>query len=320
MPYLFVHFREKTTPDGEQVYFSLSRDGFAWEEVNGGAPVLWAYYETKGVRDFTVTRLKNGRFVILATDLSLAYGTREHKQNFWETISTQGSTCLSLWESENLTDWSEQRLVKIGLPTMGCVWAPDVIYDPEHDDYVIHFSASDASDGYREKGIWYVRTRDFVTFTTPQILYKKPGFDIIDSAMNEEDGLYYLFLKVAPSGEKTHIELRCAPSVTGDFTPVPGFEESLSSLEKGLYEAPTALSLPDGRWVLFLDFYGARGSAQGYVPFLAPSLRSGAFTRAEKDFSFPYRFKHGTVLPISEEEYERIKAHDWSDRGYERID
>ena len=29
--YLFVHFREKTTPDGEQVYFALSRDGFRWE-------------------------------------------------------------------------------------------------------------------------------------------------------------------------------------------------------------------------------------------------------------------------------------------------
>ena len=42
--YLFVHFREKTTPDGEQVYFGVSKDGFNWEEVNGGAPVLWAYY------------------------------------------------------------------------------------------------------------------------------------------------------------------------------------------------------------------------------------------------------------------------------------
>lgn len=26
--YLFVHFREKTTPAGEQVYFGISRDGF----------------------------------------------------------------------------------------------------------------------------------------------------------------------------------------------------------------------------------------------------------------------------------------------------
>ena len=46
--YLFVHFREKTTPDGEQVYFDISRDGFHWEAVNDGAPVLWAYYGDKG--------------------------------------------------------------------------------------------------------------------------------------------------------------------------------------------------------------------------------------------------------------------------------
>lgn len=56
--YLFVHFREKTTPDGEQVYFGVSKDGFNWEEVNGGAPVLWAYYGDKGVRDFTVVAAK----------------------------------------------------------------------------------------------------------------------------------------------------------------------------------------------------------------------------------------------------------------------
>lgn len=36
--YLFVHFREKTTPDGEQVYFGISRDDFHWEAVNDGAP------------------------------------------------------------------------------------------------------------------------------------------------------------------------------------------------------------------------------------------------------------------------------------------
>ena len=79
--YLFVHFREKTTPDGEQVYFGLSRDGYHWEPVNGGAPVLWAYYGDKGVRDFTIIRCKeNGKFYIIATDLSLAYGMRNQYQ------------------------------------------------------------------------------------------------------------------------------------------------------------------------------------------------------------------------------------------------
>ena len=67
MPYLFVHFREKTTPDGEQVYFGVSKDGFYWEEINHGLPVLWAYYGDKGVRDFTITRCKQtGTFYIFA--------------------------------------------------------------------------------------------------------------------------------------------------------------------------------------------------------------------------------------------------------------
>lgn len=38
--YLFVHFREKTSPDGEQVHFAISRDGFHWQALNGGHPIL----------------------------------------------------------------------------------------------------------------------------------------------------------------------------------------------------------------------------------------------------------------------------------------
>lgn len=54
--YLFVHFREKTSPDGEQVHFAVSRDGFHWQALNGGHPVLWAYYGDRGVRDMTIIR------------------------------------------------------------------------------------------------------------------------------------------------------------------------------------------------------------------------------------------------------------------------
>lgn len=56
--YLFVHFRQKDTPDGEQIYFSISKDGYYWEEVNGGLPVLWCDKGEKGARDFTIVREK----------------------------------------------------------------------------------------------------------------------------------------------------------------------------------------------------------------------------------------------------------------------
>ena len=41
-------------------------------------------------------------------------------------------------------------------------------------------------------------------------------------------------------------------------------------------------------------------------------MKSGEFIRSDAKFSFPYGFKHGTILPITEEEYDRMKAHDWN--------
>ena len=52
------------------------------------------------------------------------------------------------------------------------------------------------------------------------------------------------------------------------------------------------------------------------MPFVADSLADGRFVRSDASFDFPYGFKHGTILTISMEEYQRIKEHDWSDKGY----
>lgn len=314
--YLFVHFKEKTTPDGEQMYFGLSRDGLHWEDVGGGNPVLWCYYGTKGARDFTIVRDRiGGRFVILATDLSVAYGMRQYgQQNFWEMAGNHGSACLSIWESEDLVNWSEQRLIDFSGNGFGCVWAPDVIFDEQQQNYVLHWSSGIPADGTGKKRIYYSRTADFKQFTRPEILYGPESDDVIDSAMYEEDGKYYLFVKSYGPDSHGVIEL-CSDSITGPFARVKGYHlhEAADSTK---YEAPTCLRLPDGRWCLFLDYYGAAGAAQGYVPFIADSLAQGNFVRSDAECSFPYRFKHGTVLPITEEEYERIKTHDWSDKGY----
>ena len=82
----------------------------------------------------------------------------------------------------------------------------------------------------------------------------------------------------------------------------------MEELEAGLYEAPTAFRTADGKWCLMLDYYGCEAEGQGYVPFLADSLESGRFVRSDAAFSFPYGFKHGTVLQITDEEYERLKG------------
>ncbi len=310
--YLFVHFRETTTPDGEQVYFSLSRDGFTWESLNDGKPVLWAYYGDHGVRDMTVVRDKErGKIHIFATDLSLAYGMRGKYAHSWKNITENGSKCLAHWVSEDLVRWSEEELIPLCDETFGCVWAPDVLRDPEKGDYILHWSSPLLRDGRRTMAIWYSRTADFRAWTKPAVLYSKEDAGVIDSAMYEENGRFYLFVKSDRNPER--VMLLSAKNPTGPFTRTEAFDEAMRDVAEGKYEAPTAVRLEDGRWCLFLDYYGVRGAGQGYVPFIASSLEKADFARSDRAFSFPFGFKHGTILPISEEEYGRMKAYDWTD-------
>lgn len=308
MAYLFVHFKEKKTPDGEQVYFALSTDGFHWEQVNNGNPVLESTLGEKGVRDHTIVRAANGKFYIFSTDLSLANCFHTKYKGSWNNISIEGSKHLALWESEDLVNWSDQRLIKLGDEPFGCVWAPDVIYDPEQEDYVLHWSSAHASNGYGHKSIYYSRTRDFESFTPPQLLCRKEDSGIIDSAIYEENGYFYRFLK--SEANPATIILEKGSSITGGaYTRVEAFDIEMAKLQQGVYEAPTAFKLGSGQWCLMLDFYGAQGEGQGYVPFISDSLESGRFMRSDESFSFPYGFKHGTVLTVTTDEYDRIKMH-----------
>ena len=304
--YLFVHFKEKKTPDGEQVYYALSTDGFNWEQVNGGQPVLWSEKGDKGVRDHTIVRTKNGKFYILATDLSLANCLNTKYKGNWENIVREGSKCLSLWESDDLLNWSEQRMIELGDEDFGCLWAPDVIYDHINKDYVIHWSSAHASTNFGHKAIYYSRTKDFESFTKPQLLYRKEDSGVIDSAIYEENGMYYRFLK---SESNPHgIILQKGETLTGEYATIEAFNGEMAKLGHTAYEAPTAYKLTNGKWCLMLDFFGVEGEGQGYVPFIADEIDSGLFIRSDESFSFPYRFKHGTVLSITMEEYNRIKS------------
>ncbi|OMD53569.1 1,4-beta-xylanase [Paenibacillus borealis] len=303
--YLFVHFKEKKTPDGEQVYFALSTDGFNWEAVNGEQPVLWSNLGEKGVRDHTIIRTHNGKFYILATDLSLANCFHTKYKGDWSNIGRDASKCLSLWESDDLVNWSDQRMIELGDTDFGCLWAPDVIYDYQNEDYVIHWSSSHASNNYGDKAIYYTRTKDFDSFSEPRMLCRKDGSGIIDSAIYEENGMYYRFLKseANPAG----IILQKGSTLTGEYTRIEAFDEEMAKLGHSAYEAPTAFKLSNGKWCLMLDFFGVEGEGQGYVPFIADEIDTGRFIRSDESFSFPYGFKHGTVLAITMEEYNRIK-------------
>lgn len=309
LAYLFVHFKEKNTPDGEQVYFALSQDGFHWEALNEGNPVLMSNIGEQGVRDCTICRIKDGRYIIIATDLSLARNFNTKYKGSWNEVSLHGSRNLILWESSDLIHWSDPKQIGFHQEPFGCLWAPDIIFDPKEENYLLHWSSSHAANNYGPKKIYYSRTKDFCNFTSPLVLYEKQGSDIIDSAMYEEGGLYYLFVK--SDSDPNTIMLLAADSITGPFYPVPAFAKEMKKLEQGQYEAPTAFRTEDDRWCLFLDFYGTVKEKQGYVPFIANQMADGYFIRSDEAFSFPYGFKHGTVLTLTPAEYHLLKNADF---------
>lgn len=315
--YLFVHFKEKRTPEGEQIYFGLSKGGYNWEAVNGGQPVLWAMLGEKGVRDATITRSDNGKFYIIATDLSLSYCMKPKYNNSWKNVQLNGSNCLMMWESEDLVHWSPEYELPVREPGSGCCWAPDIIQDKKTGEYIIHWSSPNPEHDMH-MCIYYTKTKDFKSFTPAKILYQKEDSGVIDSCMVEENGMFYLWVKSDknPCG----VIMLKSDCITGPFERMYQFDEEMSGLTggSGAYEAPTACKVEDGSWNLMLDFFGVKGAGQGYVPFHAKDISKGVFKRADGDFKYPYGFKHGTILAISEEEYNRIKEFDFEAEGFNR--
>ncbi|HSK68617.1 MAG TPA: glycoside hydrolase family 43 protein [Candidatus Limnocylindria bacterium] len=308
--WLFVHFREKKTPDGEQVHFAVSGDGLRWQALNGGRPVLWSYRGDLGVRDMCVLRCHDGLFRLFATDLSLAYGMPGKYQGSWDNVARRGSDCLMCWESADLVHWGKQGELRFPGTGFGCMWAPDCVKNDESGEYLLSWSSTRRGEG-KPHDVWYSLTRDFREWSAPRVLLEGPA---IDSAMVQEGGVWYLFVKggTNPAG----VTMLRGESFTGPFLPLQGGVRGLPEAEAAWYEAPAVYRLPDGRWVLMLDYYGVPGKGQGYVPFLAGTLADGRFTRAQEGFSFPYGFKHGTVMPITPEEFGRLLAvGEWPEEG-----
>ena len=63
------------------------------------------------------------------------------------------------------------------------------------------------------------------------MIYRKPDSSIIDSAMYEEKGKFYLFVKSSPNPD--NLLLLVSDHVNGKFERVEGFDDSMGAQTKG---------------------------------------------------------------------------------------
>ena len=297
--YLFVTFKGEQTPLTEQIYFAASQDGRHWDALNGAQPALVSTLGEKGVRDPFLLRAHNGKkFYLLATDLSI------NLNGDWGRAVHAGSKSLVIWESKDLAHWSEPRLVRVAPDDAGCTWAPEAVYDETKKEYLTFWASTTGRDQFSKHRIWGAWTKDFVTFGEPFIYIEKP-WTLIDTDIVRENDKYYRFSK---DEQFKTITMETSENLTGPWSDVTGF--SLAKLRG--YEGPECYQIkPATRhepatWCLILDQY-SKGT--GYQPFVTTNLASGQFA-ADGDFKFPFHFRHGSILPLSEKEYKRlIKAY-----------
>ncbi len=288
--YLFAHFTSDKTGDKENIWFALSRDGLNWTDLGTESPVLCSKVGTTGIRDpFLVYDENMKKYFIIATDLLTTSGS-------WDDFANHGSRSVIIWESEDLIKWSEEKLIEVGIPGAGCVWAPEAIFCKEKNMWFVFFASRVTEDGDTEskQRIYGTFTKDFKEFT-PTFKYIDAKTDIIDTNIVWDNGWYYRFSK----------------DETNKFIIIEKSKDLISKNWENIYsevfsvfyglEGPEAYYIDEQKkWCVIADQYNTNG---GYTPFLCDDLSSGLFKQLHNDQFYMGKRKkrHGGVLKISDE-------------------
>ncbi|WP_395244261.1 immunoglobulin-like domain-containing protein [Agromyces sp. MMS24-K17] len=335
--YLFAHFTgTEGSASDEQIYFATSRDAVTFTDTRtSGNPVLSLARNQGdgGVRDpFLVRSPEGDRFFLIATDLSIFY--RGGWGNANATVT--GSKFLVVWESTDLVDWSEPRFVDVasGIPNAGMAWAPEAIWDEVTQQYYVYWATR--ADGNTELGdsvdVYLSTTRDFQTFSTPVKWIDRQG-SIIDTTVIKVGDWFY---RASGDGQITIERSKKLDAITTSATAkTTGTDQewvlvgTLQSILSGsgtcaagtnytgaCLEGPEFFQYNDDDrgaatqlWGLLADQYGA---GKGYLPFRTTDIGStsaSAWSKATNVNLGTLKKRHGGILPITAQEYQRVMFH-----------
>jgi hypothetical protein len=312
--HLMVHFIGEGSA-GQQLYLSRSTDGLNWSDLNDGGIVLRSTIGTQGVRDPALIRSPNGdRYWIIATDLCIGCGQS------WDTAVNNGSRNLVVWESTDLVSWSEPWLLNVAgaIPDGRNAWAPEAIWNPETNDYVLYWATNATLNGALKHRIYYARTTNFRTITTPQLYIDRPGATqhIIDTQIVELPSGVGSYRYVRASGDG-QITIEGSNSILGTWTNLGNL--SGIGLTGSQVEGPMWMKFNNGnQWALYLDRYSSNG---GYLPVVTgdPSNPSTYQIPASGTYHMGgTKKRHGGILNLTAAEDSRVLAR-WSYTPVQRI-
>lgn len=217
------------------------------ETTKGDASVLFPFEgRDHGLRDPYLIRgsLKDGSDAntirILATDLNIfdkQYGntnwgrmtSSKESGDKYDESGSGGSKQLFIFETKDFVNW-ERRTVDVATEMNGgCAWAPEAVYNPQKDNYLVYWSCRTEADGYARNRLYCNETKDFKHFGPTKLYEQEPfykdwgkfvgandGYGNIDTSQlwvgkgsNKYDTLY----RVVKDETNNHIQLMKANSV-----------------------------------------------------------------------------------------------------------
>lgn len=267
--YMFTSFHE---PADEGLRFLYSENGIDWDSVPG-------------------TWLKPELGMNIMRDPSIVMGPDSTYHLVW-TIAWKGDTGFGYSSSKDLVNWTPQRRIPAmdSIPSTQNVWAPELFYDDEKDQFMIVYASCVVDAGYdvgieEEKNnhrLYYLTTKDFETFSEPKIFYE-PGFSCIDAVIMKRAPKDYVMVLKDNTRPNRNIKVAFAEDAEGPYSePSEAFTEMLT-------EGPSVAKVGDDYYIYY-DVY------KKYIYGAHKTKDFIHFTDVTDSISVPNGHKHGTIF------------------------
>lgn len=298
--YLFAYFKGNSIED-EAVCFAISRDGYNYQALNNNQPVLDSKQisSTGGVRDPHILRAEDGKtFYMVVTDMTSSKG--------WDS-----NRALVLLKSNNLIDWSAS-IINIqqkyaGQENLKRVWAPQTIYDPEAQKYMVYWSMQ---HGDGPDIIYYAYANPEFTDLEgkPEVLFLPSNKkSCIDGDIIPKNGLFYLFYKTEGHGNGIKMALTNSLS-SGKWIEQPGYKQQTTEAVEG---SSVFRLINSDTYILMYDVY-KKGSYQ-----FCESKDLDRFKVIDQQITMDFHPRHGSVIPVTRRELQAMIARWGLPKGFE---
>jgi beta-galactosidase len=293
--YLYAYFQEVEEARGDGLHFAHSHDALSWDPVGGGRVFLSPAVGGSSFRDPHLLRDPSGKYHLVWTSSCMPWAAKS------ACVQDRG---FGYATSDDLVTFSEQRFIEVPAEKLNAehFWAPETFYDARTEQYLVSWASPlDATPNADPHSIYYLLTKDFVTFSEPAVLYGRADRDLIDATIVQQDGSYLMFMKDEAATQK-NLRVVTSLSLFGEGA-WPG-EPSAPLTGTEPAEGPAPL-IQDGRLLLLFDRY-AGGGLGGLRSRNLVGLSDVATWEDVSSSVFAAPIRHGSVVEVPHEVFRAV--------------